>query len=106
MAKTNFKRLNQLDHDLMIARVKEFEYLNAVRPDPNDRRVAQSFRVRVAAHVDGGFYATVSAVGRVFRSAHRTPSGAYLGVIKNLKWGLDRWIVEETHRLRMLEVKK
>lgn len=96
------ERLQRLDRELMTERTKQFDYLNAVRTK-TPGMPAEIFRVYVARISNSEFHASAQAVGRVFKAKFKTPSGAYAKLMTQLRWGIDRWIVEENARLATLK---
>lgn len=67
---TRSERLQQLDHELMTARTKDFDYFFAVR---------RGLRVRICVmrDVDDKFWATTQLGKRAYRTGGNTPSLAF-----------------------------
>lgn len=90
-------RTERLDRELMVIRSKRYDIVNAVRKD------GSRYIVHVARKADNTFYASVSGVGRVFRSDARTPSAAVSKVLRALEWGISEWSKQDRHQRSVKE---
>lgn len=94
-------RLRRLDLDLMTAKTKRFDYLDHHYIGTTGRN-PQSYQIYITRKVDGGYFASVKAVGRVFRITASSPSAAYVAVVRSLTYGVDRWFFEDQYQRQVL----
>lgn len=73
------ERLERLNRELAIDRVKDFEYLYATRRD-------HRFKIAVFRNGGNGFAATCKVGGYVHRYNGDTPSTAFIKLVKSLEW--------------------
>lgn len=80
-------RLQQLDQELCEKRTKEFDIVRAVRRDT-------AIRVCVERRPKGDFKAAAVIANKPLYSIGEKPSFAFVKLIRQIRWELDRLAVE------------
>jgi hypothetical protein len=91
------ERLQRLDRELAIERLKDFDTLYATRGE-------HRFKINIFRHGSAGFVATTKVAGHVMRYHGKTPSDSFAKLTISLRWVTSRLDFEKN--VAIAEAKK